>query len=124
MLCLSLARLAFFIAKSREHETECLKSVSSGYDNLIFWHLRHFYAADLLIKIHCLAGFMLKLPEVPEYFQLASGYSLQSHTEEQHQPLYPPGTRWCRNVVNANVSCLAIMYRHGTVLSDPRRLGG
>jgi len=29
-------------------------------------HLRHFYAADLLIKLHCEAGYMRKVSEVPE----------------------------------------------------------
>jgi len=35
--------------------------------------MRHFYAADLLIKLPCQAGFMRKVPEVPEYSILASG---------------------------------------------------
>jgi len=30
--------------------------ISLGCDNLIFRHLRHFYAANLLIKLHCSIG--------------------------------------------------------------------
>jgi len=36
----------------------------SGGDNWIFRHLQHFYAANLLIKLHCKARFMRNVPEV------------------------------------------------------------
>jgi len=32
-------------------------------DNWIFRHLQHFFAPDLLIKLHCYAGYMRKVPE-------------------------------------------------------------
>jgi len=39
----------------------------------IFRHLQHFYADDLIIKLHCSAGFMRKVHKVPEDSILAYG---------------------------------------------------